>query len=595
MKFDLKVITFSVLAGMVVWISDAFLDHLFFSGKSFLDLLIVDVPGHKLFIRILIVLYFFLFGGVIAGYANKHKKPTEELQDYEFKYKTIADKTNAWEFWKNTAGGYNYVSPAFERITGYLVEDLKQNPGLIKKIIHPDDLERVLKHLEDEVKNTLEIAELEFKIVTQNNEIKKIKHTCQPVYDKNGKFMGSRGSNIEIIKYSLVSDELEFDEALVKTQADTTDDGILAINERGKIVLLNDRFRKMWEIQGNIMPLKDEDKLMEIVLDRLEHPAKLKEIIDYLSDHKTEKSKDQYLLKNGKNFEGYSVPIIDSSGGYHGRVWNFRDTTRYKQVESELKISEEQLKILFEHAPDAFYLQDLKGNFVDSNKAAEILTGYKRGELIDSNFLRLKLLNVSDAIKAARLLAENALRNPTGPEEFIINRKDGKKVPVEIRNFPIEIGNRVLVFGIARDISERKTAEKNLALLNQAIETSREVIFMTDVEGIFTYVNPEFTKMYGFTSEEVVGIETPRILKSGTTSKENYENFWKAILNKESILAKYVNKSKDGKLLDVEASADPVLNDDGDITGFLAIQRDITDHKRAEDEIIKYAKEQEVR
>ena len=61
-------------------------------------------------------------------------------------------------------------------------------------------------------------------------------------------------------------------------------------------------------------------------------------------------------------------------------------------AEEELKDSEERLKILFDYTPDAYYLIDLKGNFVDGNLVAERLTGYKRKELIGKNFLKLKFL-----------------------------------------------------------------------------------------------------------------------------------------------------------------------------------------------------------
>ena len=63
--------------------------------------------------------------------------------------------------------------------------------------------------------------------------------------------------------------------------------------------------------------------------------------------------------------------------------------TKHKQAEEELKDSEEYLKILFDYAPDAYYVNDLKGNFIDGNKAAEKLTGYKREELIGKSFLKL--------------------------------------------------------------------------------------------------------------------------------------------------------------------------------------------------------------
>ncbi|RLC38007.1 MAG: hypothetical protein DRH33_05300, partial [Candidatus Nealsonbacteria bacterium] len=77
-----------------------------------------------------------------------------------------------------------------------------------------------------------------------------------------------------------------------------------------------------------------------------------------------------------------------------------------KQAEEELKDSEERLKILFNYAPDAYYINDLKGNFIDSNKAAERLMGYKKEELIGKSFLKLNLLTPADIPKAAKLLVK---------------------------------------------------------------------------------------------------------------------------------------------------------------------------------------------
>jgi len=133
-----------------------------------------------------------------------------------------------------------------------------------------------------------------------------------------------------------------------------------------------------------------------------------------------------------------------------------------EQKDARLRDSEERLEILFEHAPDGYYLNDLKGTFVDGNAAAERITGYKRKELIGSSFLKLRLLSAGDLPRAASLLAKNLLGRSTGPDEFTLIRKDGVPVAVEIRTRPVRIGNRRLVLGIARDISARKHAEHEL-------------------------------------------------------------------------------------------------------------------------------------
>jgi PAS domain S-box-containing protein len=146
------------------------------------------------------------------------------------------------------------------------------------------------------------------------------------------------------------------------------------------------------------------------------------------------------------------------------------DITERKRAEEELRKSEERFKLIFEYAPDAYYLNDLKGNFIDGNKAAEKTTGYKREELIGSSFLKLNLLPLNQLPKAVKLLANNAMGRPTGPDEFILRRKAGDKVSVEISTHPVKFGNRTVVLGIARDITERKRAEGEILRLNEELE-----------------------------------------------------------------------------------------------------------------------------
>ena len=118
--------------------------------------------------------------------------------------------------------------------------------------------------------------------------------------------------------------------------------------------------------------------------------------------------------------------------------------------------------MLFEKAPDAYYLNDLKGTFIDGNEVAVRLTGYAREKLVGKSFLKLKLLSPNQIAKASTLLARNALGKDTGPDEFILTRKDGKQVPVEIRTHPVKIQGKRVVLGLARDITERKRAKEAL-------------------------------------------------------------------------------------------------------------------------------------
>jgi PAS domain S-box-containing protein len=133
-----------------------------------------------------------------------------------------------------------------------------------------------------------------------------------------------------------------------------------------------------------------------------------------------------------------------------------------KRTEKALQESEERFKVLFQYAPDAYYLNDLKGIFIDGNKAAEELIGYQKEALVGRSFLEAGLLSEDQLPKAVATLKKNIEGQRTGPDEFVLKRKDGGKVIVEIRTLPIEIDHEDVVLAIGRDITERKRLEEQL-------------------------------------------------------------------------------------------------------------------------------------
>ena len=113
------------------------------------------------------------------------------------------------------------------------------------------------------------------------------------------------------------------------------------------------------------------------------------------------------------------------------------------------------------------------------------------------------------------------------------------------------------------------------------IERSNEAVFITDINGNIDYINPAFETIYGYSREEALG-KTPSILKSGILPQEVYKQFWDMLLAKKVVTGEIINKTKDGRLLNIESSSNPILDKDGNITGFLAIQHDITERKLSE-------------
>jgi len=270
-----------------------------------------------------------------------------------------------------------------------------------------------------------------------------------------------------------------------------------------------------------------------------------------------------------------------------------RDISKQKNYEIQLlaakenaEENEERYNALYNRSNDFVYIHDLEGNFIDANQATLSMFGYTEEDITSLNFL--SIIEESDLPKVLNeiysLLDKGSQKDKV---EFRLKKKNGELVYVETMSSIIFQDEKpVAIQGIARDISERKKAEESLKKLNVAIDQSKEIVFVTDKEGIISFLNPEFSKVYGFSAEEVRGKVTPRILKSGLSSPDEIEYLWKKLLNKESIKGEYKNKCKDGTLIDIEGSADPILNENGELIGFLGIHRDITDRKRVEEDLI---------
>ncbi len=116
----------------------------------------------------------------------------------------------------------------------------------------------------------------------------------------------------------------------------------------------------------------------------------------------------------------------------------------------------------------------------------------------------------------------------------------------------------------------RRAAEARVAKLLQAIERSPASIVIADREGRIEYVNPKFTQITGYTSEEALG-QNPRILKSGEKSSEEYQSMWATLLEGREWRGEFHNRRKDGTLYWELASISPLRNEQGEITHFVAV------------------------
>ena len=137
-------------------------------------------------------------------------------------------------------------------------------------------------------------------------------------------------------------------------------------------------------------------------------------------------------------------------------------------------------------------------------------------------------------------------------------------------------GLPMTIYGIHIDIQNSKENEEEISILRTSLENSQTITIITDSNGIIIYVNPVFTKLTGYTLNEVVGLN-PDFLQSDYYEKEYIEDMWKTVKSGKNWHGEFHNKKKDGTYFWSLATITPIINKKGKITHYVSSQFDITD------------------
>ena len=127
---------------------------------------------------------------------SERRRTEEALARSELKYRIVANNTHDWEFWLSPEGAFLYCSPSAERITGYSSAEYEADPGLMQRIVHPDDLPAYLAHRRHELRTGG--GTVEFRIRARNGSVRWVEHACEAVHGDHGEFLGNRGSNRDV-------------------------------------------------------------------------------------------------------------------------------------------------------------------------------------------------------------------------------------------------------------------------------------------------------------------------------------------------------------------------------------------------------------
>ncbi|MBS7616957.1 PAS domain S-box protein [Candidatus Bathyarchaeota archaeon] len=356
-----------------------------------------------------------------------------------------------------------YANKALSKLSGFSNEELLGRP--FKDFIQFSDLKKVVQLF---LKRSVD--PLELRAISKNGQVLQLRSKPSKLVI-NGKTVGFHAVIVDISDFKEMEKRLAEANKRLEAILEGAIEGIIVVDPDENLTFANRAFA---EIVGYT-----EKELVGMNLRKLIDVEGLKKILTETETRKKGKVSRYKLTLYRKNGEPRIVqvsasPLWNPNGDYAGAISIIMDVTEQIRMEETLRESEERLRKLIENAPDAIYINDLDGNFIDGNKQAELLIGYKKEELIGKNLFEVILYSEKYAEKVKEAMAKNKKGEKFGPEEFELVRKDGSHVFVEISSFPVMRGGKVEVIGIARDITRRKEMEENLREYMERLEEKVE-------------------------------------------------------------------------------------------------------------------------
>jgi len=261
---------------------------------------------------------------------------------------------------------------------------------------------------------------------------------------------------------------------------------------------------------------------------------------------------------------------------------------KYNEIKSALSSKENSEKLFrsfMDNIPGLAYIKDSSGRIVFTNQGFNTFLNVDPGSVLQKTSY-----DILPPEFAKKIIEDDKRIISSGIAEEMEERFDEKLWL--IHKFPINSDGQDTLLGvIAIDVTEKSKAVNQARKLSRAVYHSPTSIVITNLNGEIEYVNPKFTAVTGYTLEEAKG-QNPRILKSDRTSSETYKQLWAAISSGKEWRGELCNKKKNGEFYWEFASISPVLDDEGNITNYVAVKEDITAQKKNLEALRKYSERQ---
>ncbi|MEQ8973680.1 MAG: PAS domain S-box protein [Coleofasciculus sp. C1-SOL-03] len=279
---------------------------------------------------------------VVAHDITERKQAEQALQESEQRFRTVADFTYDWEYWRDPDGSFIYVSPSCQRITGYQAEEFLNDPRLFEAIVHPDDRQRIAEHIRQQLDNP-HIYSTDFRIITRTGSIRWIAHACQPVYSEDGRWLGQRASNRDISDRKQTEAALYYREQQFRALVENSPDIVARFDHQLRHLYVNPAIEHVTKCSPPTFIGKTNEEL-GMPPDKAQFWDEA--LRSVLTTGQEQLIEFDFPTSNGmKFFHSRIVPEFNADGTIRSVLSVTRDITAHKQIEVALQHAKDAAEV----------------------------------------------------------------------------------------------------------------------------------------------------------------------------------------------------------------------------------------------------------
>lgn len=520
---------------------------------------------------------------------TERKRLEQSLRKSEQQYRLVIENVSELIFLARD-GKIIMANPKVFDFLGYSMERVFNTPFI--EYIHPDDRQMVLERHFKRLQGLIPEKETyEFRIVRNTGEIRYVEINTSLV-EWDGK-PTTIGFMRDVTERKRIEEELRENQRRLYTLMNNLPGMVYRCkNDRNwTMVFVSDGCEELCGykpeelLNNNVISFNDlinpddRDWIWEAWQDKLSRKEKMK--LEYKITCKDGTTK--WVWEQGQG-------VFNENGELEALEGFIADITERKRIEQQILMAKETYESIFNSVAEAIYIQDEDGRFIEVNLGAQLMYGYSRGELIGKTPADVSAPGKNNLEEVWRIFEQVKKDGVSRSFEFWGVRKNGEFFPKDVSLNKGKFFGKDCIIAIARDITERKQAEKLLQDTKNTYlsiyNSVSEAIYVIDENGNFVDVNVGAEKMYGYTREELIGKNFFEVSAPGMNDLELIQKIGFEVLT--TGIPKHIEFwgiRKNGEIFpkDISINKGNYFGKDCSIVS----AREITERKRAEQDLIR--------